>query len=73
VSLQGSGLTYQSNQMMMAAHGMMREVDNLKTQANNMYNLSNQLNGSIGVWQLYASMMAANVNALTTLNKPMEP
>ena len=43
----------------------------MKKQAENMYGKANEVNASIGGYQLYESQAGANAAATTTLNKPL--
>jgi len=71
-ALQAAGMAVQAGQMMMMAHGSMEGAKNMKAWAEKMYNTANQLQASLGHYQLSASMAASNAAATTLFNKPPE-
>lgn len=67
-TLQANGVLVQARQMMTIAHGTMASAIKLKTWSAKLYNQANELNKSLGYYQMAMSQAAANAAAVTLVN-----
>lgn len=70
--LQAAGLGVNARAMMMEAHSMISEAENLRQWSVKLYNQANTAETSAGGYVLSESQAAANAAATTVINPPMK-